>query len=593
MIETPKQFISRAEAITPIGDAALQTADAPSCWAIGFFIFAAWLLLSNSASVALFEPDEGRNAEIAREILLLRDWVTPHYDFIPRLDKPMLFFDLVAVSYKLFGVSEWSARLPSALAALGCLSLIYLFSQALFGRWTALWSSLILLTSTEFFALSRIVILDMLLTFFLTGALCCFFLAQREHQRSRAKVKFVLMYVLMGAATLVKGPIGLLLPAVIVGCYLFLTKQWRLLGCMELSVGIPVFILTVAPWYLLVEYRHPGYLEHFFVVENVARFTTSQFNRSGSWLYFVAVLSVGFLPWTGLLPHTVGDIWRRSMNTELRFLVAWIVIPLLFFSVSASKLPHYILPVYPPLAIIVGLAIAKRLTDPSIRARRVSVLAPAFFLLVSTVFFFAVLWPQVLPAWLQGYLQTTFPAIPVHLIAGVVLALTLAVIACSRRLWEKPAFGFAATCVAFALFVLYVHPILASVSLYRSSKQLAEKAVSFIHDDQIVLFGGYPSSLPFYLKIQRPIWVVWSGKSSKVLGSDYVATNRPEPAAGYGQVLFTYDEFASVWKTRNGRLVVFVDDGAMARFNDLVGGQPRIIMRLGGTFVVENRPAVY
>ena len=150
-----------------------------SYWAIGLIIFCLCVLFSHLGTAVLFEPDEGRNAEIAREILLLKDWVTPHYDFIPRLDKPISYFWLVALSFRLFGLSEWSARLPSALAAFACLSVTYALARAMFGRWAALWSVLVLLTSIEFFALSRIVILDMLLTFFFSLALCAFFLGQR------------------------------------------------------------------------------------------------------------------------------------------------------------------------------------------------------------------------------------------------------------------------------------------------------------------------------------------------------------------------------------------------------------------------------
>ena len=117
-----------------IEQARSETPEPSAFWVMALFIFFVWVLFSNLGGTALFEPDEGRNAEIAREILLLKDWVTPHYDFIPRLDKPMLFFDLVALSYKLFGISEWSARLPSALAALGCLLLTYRFSRALWAR---------------------------------------------------------------------------------------------------------------------------------------------------------------------------------------------------------------------------------------------------------------------------------------------------------------------------------------------------------------------------------------------------------------------------------------------------------------------------
>jgi hypothetical protein len=153
---------------------------------IALCLFCLVILFSDLGAAALFEPDEGRNAEVAREILLLRDRVTPHYDFIPRLDKPVFFFGLVALSFKIFGLSEWSARLPSVLAALGCLSLTYVLAGAIFGRRAALWSVLILVTSIEFFALSRVVILDMVLTFFIT--LSCLLLVRSSRHRPPAEV---------------------------------------------------------------------------------------------------------------------------------------------------------------------------------------------------------------------------------------------------------------------------------------------------------------------------------------------------------------------------------------------------------------------
>jgi len=232
-------------------------------WTVGLIIFSLCVLFSHLGTAVMFEPDEGRNAEIAREILLLRDWVTPHYDFIPRLDKPISYFWLVALSFHLFGLSEWSARLPSALAAFGCLSVTYALARAMFGRWAALWSALVLLTSIEFFALSRIVILDMLLTFFFSFALCAFFLGQREVAAGKSRLYFLLMYVAMGAATLVKGPIGILLPAAVIFFYLLLTKRWALLRKLNLPLGLALFVLTAVPWYLCEhsipsEYRPPS-----------------------------------------------------------------------------------------------------------------------------------------------------------------------------------------------------------------------------------------------------------------------------------------------------------------------------------------------
>jgi 4-amino-4-deoxy-L-arabinose transferase-like glycosyltransferase len=170
------------------------------CGAIVLFVFCLFTVFSDLGGAALFEPDEGRNAEVAREILLLDDWVTPHYDFIARLDKPIFFYWLVAFSFKLFGLSEWSARLPSVLAGLGCLSLAYILARSMFGRWAAPWSVLVLLTCVEFFALSRIVIPDMALTLFLSLTLAFFWFGHLSAGRGK-RALFLLMYVAMGVAT--------------------------------------------------------------------------------------------------------------------------------------------------------------------------------------------------------------------------------------------------------------------------------------------------------------------------------------------------------------------------------------------------------
>ena len=256
-------------------------------WTLGLLLFCISILLVNLGGAALFEPDEGRNAEIAREILLLKDWVTPHYDFIPRLDKPIFFFGLVALSYKFFGITEWAARLPSALAALACLCITYRFASSLFGRRAGLWSALILLSSMEFFALSRAVLMDMTLTCFISLALWSFCLGQRGGESAPGKIQFLLMYVAIGVATLLKGPIGFLLPAGVIGVYLLVTKRWRLLRRMQIPLGIALVILTVVPWYLAAESSNPGYLRYFLWEENVHRFTSKQFNRSGPWYYFI------------------------------------------------------------------------------------------------------------------------------------------------------------------------------------------------------------------------------------------------------------------------------------------------------------------
>src|SRR5947209_20341966 len=158
-------------------------------WAWFLCLVCLVVLFSNIGGGALFEPDEGRNAEKAREILLLDSWVTPYQNFLPTLDKPIPYYWLVAFSFKLFGLSEWSARLPSVLAALGCVFLVYRFARLQWGLREALWSCLILVTSIEFFVLSRVVIFDMTLTFFITLALFSFYVAvQLDHRSEERRV---------------------------------------------------------------------------------------------------------------------------------------------------------------------------------------------------------------------------------------------------------------------------------------------------------------------------------------------------------------------------------------------------------------------
>jgi 4-amino-4-deoxy-L-arabinose transferase-like glycosyltransferase len=359
---------------------------------------------------------------------------------------------------------------------------------------------------------------------------------------------------------------------------------------MELTFGVPLFILIVASWYPLAELRNPGYLGHFLWEENVARFATEQFQRDGPWYYFLGILAAGFFPWSALLPIALAESWKRSLKRQYLFLILWIVVPVAFFSASSSKLPHYILPIYPALAIIVGVTIVNSLTGSPPKTSRIFWFPAGAFFLLSFVLTLAGLWPQFFPSRLQPYIQASLSSTPILVLAGLGMTAIVALINIKKNFWAKPEFLYGATALGFALFVLFAAPIVKTVSSIRSSKTLAEKSASFIRDaDQLVLYGGYPSSLPFYLNSQRPIWVVWSGKKSQVLGSDYIAKNRPEPAPGYGQILLTFEEFAELWKTSKHRFVVFVDGGAVDRFEQLVGSPPKILLSVGDTVLVGNK----
>lgn len=555
------------------------------------FCLSLFLLFYNLGGPALFEPDEGRNAEVAREVLLVQDWEIPHYNFTPRLDKPILFYWLIALSYKLFGVSEWSARLPSALMGLACLLLTLLFAQKSLGSREALWSGLILTTTVAFFLLSRTVVPDMTLTFFVTLSLCAFFRGtQTEHRRTRGMLH-LLMYSAMGAGFLVKGPIGLALPAMVISSYLLLAQRWSLVRDMHLIRGVSLLVIVVAPWYGWVELRHPGYLHYFLIEENLLRFLTHRFNRSEPWYYFIPVIAVGFLPWTVLLPSTVRDLWKWPANCETLFLICWTVVPFLFFSLSASKLPHYILPIYPPLSLLVGKIAAERLHQDPSGKKTWPLWLPALTLTLLLVFsILIVFWNRLLPDELRGPIRKTFQGTQASLVLELLLALILSALAVWSRSWSKQSSLYFVSSIGFILFAVFIQPILDATSLSRSSKELAGESAGFIRtEDQIALYDAYLSSLPFYLRIDQPLWVVWSGDKSKVMGSSYVAQKQPPPAPGYQKALLTYGEFSKHWKEPGRRLFVFVHEKEAHRLDKQGVIFSKRVLQVGDILLISNQ----
>ncbi|OGQ81108.1 MAG: hypothetical protein A3F90_03945 [Deltaproteobacteria bacterium RIFCSPLOWO2_12_FULL_60_19] len=548
--------MERAEVAQPVPPA---HGASRSCWiAPLFFLFALLLLLYNLGGPALFEPDEGRNAEIAREILLLGDWTTTHYNFTPRLEKPMFFYAVTALSYQLFGVSEWTARLPSALSGFAVVVAIFFFVRSALGFWPALWSGFVLATCIAHYAFSRIVKLDMTLSLFIVLALCAFYRASVEENRRRKRTAYLLMYAAAGVGTLVKGPIGFVLPGMIVFLYIVLRNRWSLLKEMELPWGIPLFVAIVAPWYAWAEMRNPGYLSYFLGQENFTRFLTPHFRRDKGWYFFSAVALVGFLPWSFLLPAMVKGIRRYRLDDLSLYLILWAVVPVIFYSFSSSKLAEYILPVFPALAILAGKTIAELLEDSSKRGLwHLSLPWTAQNLLV-VYFAVGAIRPGILPRPMrEAVLQS--PGTVSALIGVVLVLLLVSAFAVRFVRARQPGKFLAVTALLFFFSFAFINRFIEPLSETRSYRELAEKAAPLIQaGDQLVVYDTFLASLPFYLRARAPIWYVWSGDKSNVMGSVYVAEEQPPPAAGYGKVLFTFDEFFKEWKGSDRRLLVFI-----------------------------------
>jgi len=313
-----------------------------------------FLLFFRLGDTPLYSKDEGRYAEIPREMLASGDWITPRLNYVYYFEKPALSYWCTAASYALFGENEFAARFPVALMGLLTILAVYLFGRAFGGQAYGLISALILLMTPGFFLVSRFLVIDGPFTFFCTISLLLFWTGSM-HRRT-----FCLLasYACMGAAVLTKGLIGLALPVMIVGSYMLIARDFGLLRRMRLGWGMAIFLAVSAPWFILVSIKNPTFFDFFFIREHFQRYLTNIAGREEPVYYFLIVGAVFFLPWTFFIPAAVRQAFTRKdtpLKKTLIFLNVWWMIIIVFFSLSRSKLPPYILPMTPPLALLVGL----------------------------------------------------------------------------------------------------------------------------------------------------------------------------------------------------------------------------------------------
>jgi 4-amino-4-deoxy-L-arabinose transferase-like glycosyltransferase len=308
----------------------------------------------------LYDPDEGRYAEIPREMLETGDWVIPHLNSLVYLEKPPLQYWLTAATYRALGENEFTARLWTGIAGYCSLGLVFFIGSRLWGRRAGLKALLLMTGSTLFVLLGHQLTLDMLLSTWLLASLACFIAAESEavspHPCARRHALWMLgCWASMALAVLSKGLIGILIP----GCTLFFYALWQrdagILRRLQLRWGLLLFAAIAVPWFVMSARENPAFLEYFFIREHLQRFLTPIEHRTEAWWFFVPVLAVGILPWlpqmlrATLLPF--GARTRRPFDPE-RLLWTWSVFVLIFFSSSNAKLIPYILPAVPALALL-------------------------------------------------------------------------------------------------------------------------------------------------------------------------------------------------------------------------------------------------
>ncbi|NNM68815.1 MAG: glycosyltransferase family 39 protein [Gallionella sp.] len=460
-------------------------------------IVAAVIWFSNLEYRTLVKPDEGRYAEIPREMVKSGDWTTPRLNELKYFEKPPLQYWATAVAYTVFGEHQWTSRLWAGLTGFAGILLVWFAGLRLFGREAADYAAMLLGSSLLYVLIGHINTLDMGVTFFITLGIFALLLGQSETDEKKRRNWMLLAWAGMALAVLSKGLMGLILPGTAVLIYCALQRDLTVLKRMHWLPGLAVFFLIVTPWFYLVMKANPEFFEKFFIYEHYTRFITKDLGRYQPWYYFVPILLSGALPWTVLMFDSVLRAWRdggradKAFSPE-RFLMIWAVFIYLFFSVSGSKLPSYLLPMFPALALLMGQRMVK-IRGRVLMWQLVPVIPVLLVLIVAAANI-----GRFADTPLQAEL---YPQYAVWLISGVSILLSGVLLA----IWLLKRERKLTAVVLLAFSTLLCAQISLSgyntIANERSAKHIAAAIKDYVKPD-IVFYSvlDYEQTLPFYIK---------------------------------------------------------------------------------------------
>ncbi len=537
------------------------------------------LFYSFLGSRGLYETDEGRYAEIPREMLLSGDFITPHLNYVKYFEKPPLHYWLVALSFKLLGISAGSARLVSAVFGTLTVLLTFLLGRGLWGPREGFFSAFILATSTLFFGLSRILILDMVLCFGVTLAIYGAWLSLGGRDRG-------LYYFWIGCAVgfLTKGLLGPGLPIMLVVIFGLVSGRREIFRRLLRWPGPVTFAVLSLPWVVLVSIKNPEFPYYFFVDQNLGRLLTKRHHRYHPFYFYLLVLPGALFPWITLLPWSLGEgwpgrAWRREENHPWLFALVWLVSFFLFFSASSSKMMHYILPLLPAACLLLGHSLARlgrggwRSESPaglraSITALSLLVLAMGMAAVVMLVVNQDIGFDQVGLAFL----------LPPLVAAG----LGIAFFHFRLRAW----IAWAAPLVAFLVVVLGAVLVAPQLDVYRSMKGLVSVARSEMRPrDLVVSYGDYYQGLPFYSRRRVAVVRNWG---------ELDFGRRQAGAKARAWFIPDDDAFLQLLLSPRRRVLAFAKTSHFQQFQKWARGTPGLLLfewaRLGDKSLFSNRP---
>lgn len=451
----------------------------------------------------LLEPDEGRYSEIPREMMETGDYVTPRLNGVLYFEKPVLHYWLTASAFTVMGKTELASRFwPAALAVVGVL-FTYWLGAYLYGKRAGFAAGVILASSLLYFAIAQINLTDMPVSAFITIAMVSFLMARLSDRRW-----LLLFYTAMALAVLTKGLIGVVLPGAVVFWYMIATRRWSIIKDTLYLPGIALFFALTVPWFWAVCRANPDFFNFFFIHEHFIRYATKVHNRYEPAWFFLPILLVGTIPWTGFIPQALvqavkgRDSWNESSWAGV-YLALWFAVIFAFFSLSSSKLIPYIVPVLPPLAILVGRTVVGMWDGGDRRSMLVGLSLSSLLTVLFGVAF------AVYP-----YVQDRLPSellIPQLVHKGMILLVGTVM---AWWAYRKGSLGKVLIWLAVT-GIIFTFSFKTGFSLYdriNSSRQLSDIIKPHLsQDDLVVQYGEYNQGIPFYLE-RRNVLVNYLGE---------------------------------------------------------------------------------
>lgn len=473
---------------------------------VGLFLVLVWFGTLDTRH--LLRPDEGRYAEIAREMFMTGDWVTIRYNALQYFEKPPFHMWLTAIAYSVFGVGDWQARLAVALSGMIGLLASMLAATRWFGPRAGLLTGLALVAAPMWSVAGHFNSLDMTLSGALACVLAFMLIAQHPETSPGARRGWMLAcWAAMGVAILTKGLVGIALPGLVLVVYTLVTRDFGLWKRLHLVTGIVVMLAVTVPWFWLIAKRNPAFLNFFFIHEHWDRYTSTVHSRKGAPWYFVPLLVAGFLPWLGLAPRmwevvrdrdgTMRGVAGKSFQPALLAAI-WAIAIFGFFSLSGSKLPGYIVPIFPALAILAGVAL-DHINERSWRRQTTWMLLVAIVGLAGTP--------------VLGALQNEATPNAVYRVfatwIGAAFVVMLAAVLAARRVLRTRGVFPSVTVYAIGLFLSFTIALLGHEVMGRRASGIdLLPAVRAVLKDDMPLYGVrmLDHTLPFYLR--HPLIIV-------------------------------------------------------------------------------------